>query len=279
MKANLLLTAVRNGAKRIPMGLAFAIAVAFLPQAATAQSIINLGPASSFALFAGSAITDAGGASVINNGNVGVYPGTADGLTPAQVIGGTIYRRSGDDVLLANAETAGLFPAYTDAADATPFTTLPGGDNQLGSTTLFPGVYRFPTASTANLIGTLTLDGNGVANPQWIFQASADFVAQSGSLVALRNGATPGNVFWEVATSATIGSSSVFDGTLMADQNITFASTATLNGSAMTRIGAITLDHNTINAGGVVPEPGTTALLGAGLATLFAFRRRFFSPA
>jgi hypothetical protein len=259
------------------MGLLLAVAVTFLHQDATAQgTTINLGTASSFALLAGSAITDAGGLSVINNGNVGVYPGSADGLTPAQVTGGTIYRRTGDDVLLNDAKN-GLFAAYTAAANATPFITLPGGDNQLGSTTLFPGVYRFPTATTANLIGTLTLDGNGAPNPQWIFQASADFVAQSGSVVALINGATPCNVFWEVATSATIGTSSLFNGTLMADQSITFASTATLNGSAMTRVGAITLDHDTFNNACVVPEPGSTLLLGTGLAALFAFRRRFVS--
>jgi Ice-binding-like/PEP-CTERM motif len=277
MKATLLLTAVRNGAKRIPMGLAFAIAVAFLHQAATAQ--INLGTASSFGLLAGSAITDAGGASTITKGNVGVYPGTADGLSSAQVTTGTIYRRTGDDVLLNTAKND-LFAAYTAAANAIPFTTLPGGDNQLGlAGTLGPGVYRFPTATTANLIGTLTLDAHGVASSVWIFQASADFVAQSGSVVSLINGASPCNVFWEVATSTTIGTSSRMAGIIMADQAIAFGSTATLNGSAMTRVGAITLDHNTITDSCVVPEPGSTLLLGFGLATLVVFRRRSFSPA
>ena len=274
MKVTFLATTAQNGPKRIPMGLLFAFAVAFLHHDATAQPV-DLGTASSFAILAGSQITDAGGASRIITGDVGLYPttGAALGLTAGQVPGGTIYRAETADALLNRAQHD-LTLAFNTAAGRSPTIDYGLGDNQLGGRTLFPGVYRFGHAPTANLNGTLTLDANGISDAIWIFQATSDLLTAAGapgtpgSSVVLINGANACNVFWEVGSSATIGTYSRFVGNIMADQSITMNTSATL-------------DHNTIAIApcAVVPEPGTTLLLASGLVILFAFRRRLFSRA
>jgi hypothetical protein len=273
-------------------------AVIFLHLSVTATpATVNLGTASSFSILAYSEITDAGGASTIA-GNVGLSPttGTFIGLTAGQV-GGTIYTvaAAGPAGSVANAgllttATHDLGLAYTDAANR----PVPGAnafgvvDNQLGGRTLFPGVYSFGHAATANLIGTLTLDANGETDPVWIFQASSDLITASGSKVALINGATSCDVFWQVGSSATLGTSTAFVGNIMAYASVGLDTGATLDGSALAETAAVTLDHNTIthedcsaNGGSSsVPDTGSTLLLlGSGLATLLAFRQRFFSPA
>ena len=274
----------------LKMGLVVAAAI-FLHQDATAIAVVDLGTASSFAILAGSQITDAGGASTITTGNVGLYPatGAAIGLLASQV-GGTIYTAETSGALLNQAQND-LTTAYNDAAGRPVLIDFGVVDNQLGGQTLFPGVYRFGHAATANLIGTLTLDAHGDPDPVWIFQATSDLITASDSTVALINGATSCDVFWQVGSSATIGTYSDFVGNIMADQSIALQAYATLEGSALARIAAVTLDHNTItredctasdgdDGGGTpVPDPGSTLLLlSSGLATLLAFRRRFFCP-
>jgi type VI secretion system secreted protein VgrG len=292
MKTNLLLTVVQYDAKRIHMGLVLAVAI-FLHHNATAVPVtVDLGTAGNFAILAGSAITDAGGASTIVTGNVGLSPatGAAIGLTAGQV-GGTIYAVDalgpGSSVQNAGLLTAAknnLTTAYNDAAGRSADMAFGVVDNQLGGQTLFPGVYSFGHAATANLIGNLTLDANGEANPVWIFQATSDFITASGSSVTVI-GATSCDVFWQVSSSATIGTYTDFVGNIMADQSIALQTGATLDGSAQARIAAVTLDHNTITKSpctGVttVPDGGSTLfLLGSGTGTLLVFRRRLYSPA
>ena len=287
-----------NRINQISTGIALAIALMGLTNTATAVPTVDLGTASGFSILAGSKITDAGGASAITTGDVGLYPttGAAIGLTPGQVATGTIYQAETSGALLNGAQND-LTTAYNNAAGRPVTTDFGVVDNQLGGRTLFPGVYQFGHAATANLIGTLTLDANGDLNPVWIFQATSDLITAggapgaAGSSVVLINGADACDVFWQVGSSATLGTYSDFAGTIMADQSIVLQSYATLEGRALARIAAVTLDHNTItlsncsgetggsgdNGGGTVTVPeasSTLLLLGSGLAALIALSRR-----
>jgi hypothetical protein len=160
-------------------------------------------------------------------------------------------------------------------------------DNQLGGKTLLSGAYSFGHAATANLIGTLTLDAQGNPNAVWIFQASSDLITASSSKVVFKDGVGDAcNVFWEVGSSATLGTFTDFVGNIMAYASVGLDTGAILDGSALAENAAVTLDHNTITQDNctasttTVPDSGSTLLLlGSGLATLFAFGRRFFSPA
>ena len=270
----------------------------FLHYNATAIPTVNLGTASSFAILSASEITDAGGASTIVTGDVGLSPATgADiGLTAGQVLNGTIYAVNAAGPLgsinnpgLLTTAKNDLSTAYTDAANR----PVPGAnafgvtDNQLGGKTLLPGAYSFGHAATANLIGTLTLDAQGNPNAVWIFQASSDLITASSSKVVFKNGVGDAcNVFWEVGSSATLGTYTDFVGNIMAYASVGLNTGAILDGSALAENAAVTLDHNTITQDNctasttTVPDSGSTLLLlGSGLATLFAFGRRFFSPA
>ncbi len=283
MKNRHLMTVMQKGVRQLPKGFLLAVAVIFPHQNARAIPIVDLGTASGFAILAGSQITDVPQSSTIVSGNVGLYPatGAAIGLTANQV-GGSIYTAELNAALLNQAQND-LTTAYIDAGGRpVPLVNNFGVvDNQLGGKTLSPGVYSFGHAATANLIGTLTLDAGADLNPVWIFLASSDLIAQSGSTVALMNGATPCDVFWWVGSSATIGTGSEFVGNIMADQSIALQTGATLDGRALARIAAVTLDHNTITAGPCtgnvtsVPDSGSTLLLlGSGMAMVLAFKRR-----
>ena len=281
-----------NRASRTIAGLSLAIVMTLVATNAVAVPMVDLGTSSGFSLLAGSQITDAGGVSSIITGDVGLYPttGAAIGLTTGQVLGGTIYQAETSGALLNGAQND-LTTAYIDAAGRSATVDFGVVDNQLGGKTLFPGVYRFGHAATANLIGTLTLDANGDLNPVWIFQATSDLITAAGSpggagsSVILINGASACDVFWQVGSSATIGTYSDFAGNIMADQSIALQAYATLDGSALARIAAVTLDHNTIThpdctgesggGGSSVPDAGSTlVLLGSVLTAVFAFGRR-----
>lgn len=212
---------------------------------------IGLGTADSFAILAGSAITDVPASPI--TGDVGVSPaaGSFIGLTCGEV-SGTIYSVDATGPLPCRVTNPGLLTqakndlttAYGNAAGRTPDTTFVAADNQLGGQTLTGGVYRFGGAVTANLIGNLTLSGD--ASSVWIFQATSTLITAASSSVTLTGGAQACNVFWQVSTSATIATSTSFVGTIMADQQIALQTGATLQGRALARIAGVTLDHNTI---------------------------------
>jgi hypothetical protein len=115
----------------------------------------------------------------------------------------------------------------------------------LGGQTLTPGLYTSST-SLAISSGDLTLDGQGDEDAVFIFQMGSTLTTTSGRKLLLSGGAKAANVFWQVGSSATLGTTSVFHGTIMADQSITIASGATLDGRALARVAAVTLDSNTI---------------------------------
>jgi type VI secretion system secreted protein VgrG len=141
----------------------------------------------------------------------------------------------------------------------------------LGGLTLTPGVYSF--ASVAALTGTLTLNDSGDPNALFVFQIGSTLTTATGSSVVTINGGNPVdggcNVFWQIGSSATLGTNTTFEGHLLANASITLnTGTTILNGSALASTGAVTLDSNTITNCGVgtaVPEPGSAALLGLGL--------------
>lgn len=192
----------------------------------------QLGSADSFAILAGSAITNTG-ASVIN-GDVGVSPGSA--ITPGGwTVNGTVHNA---DAAAALAQVD-LTTAYNFCAAKTPTQVLTGQD--LGTVgPLGPGVYFF--ASSAGLTGTLTLDGQNDPNSVWIFQIGTTLTTATSSAVVMINGGVPGNVFFQVGSSATLGTSSAFLGNILALTSITENGGAgASSGRLLARNGAVTI--------------------------------------
>jgi hypothetical protein len=258
-----------------------ALAISSLTSSAHADSI--LGTAGNFAVLAGSTVTNTG-TSVIGAGNLGVWPGTAiTGFPPGIVTApGTI--NDGDAV--ASQAESDLGTAFTTLATEPVTTVLTGTD--LGGLVLTPGVYYF--ASSAQLTGTLTLNAEGNPDAVWIFQIGSTLTTASDSSVVIENqGADADNgLFWQVGSSATLGTTTDFLGNIVALTSITLDTGATDNcGRVLAENGAVTLDDNTIStacanvsgesgSGGLsgngspvsTPEPGTLALLMLGLLSV-----------
>ena len=212
------------------------VALASIPLHADAEII--LGTAGQFAVLAGSTVTNTG-SSVIAGGHVGVSPGTSiTGFPPGTVAAPYTFHAGDADALLAQTD---LTSAYNTAAGLSPTGVLTGLD--LGSLTLSPGVYVF--ASSAQLTGTLTLDNLGDPLAEFVFQIGSTLTtASNSSVVTINGGVMPGStVFWQVGSSATLGTNTAFEGHILALTSITLTTGATiLNGSALARNGAVTLD-------------------------------------
>lgn len=207
------------------------------PAALAAQPPVGLGNAAPFAVLAGTTVTNTG-PSVIS-GDVGVSPGAAvTGFPPGQVNNGTVHQ---GDAVAAGAQSD-LTIAFNDAAGRTPATVEANPD--LGGTTLAPGVYK--VASAMSLTGTVTLDGQNNPSAVFIFQAGSTLITASNSTVKLIGGAQACNVFWEVGSSATLGTNSTFVGTIMALTSATVQTGTTVAGRVLARNGQVSLDQNTI---------------------------------
>jgi len=235
---------------------------------------IDLGTAGSYAVLAGSAVTNTG--SSVLYGNLGLSPGCAGAITgfpPGTVHGAT----HACDAAALQAQSD-LTKAYNVAANLKKTSDLTGQD--LGGQHLKSGVYFFSTS--AQLTGVLTLTGKPGA--VFVFQIGSTLTTASSSSVIFINSLTnkPMNdphIYWQVGSSATLGTSTKFTGHILALTSITLLDSASITcGSALARNGAVTLGNNVItgNCGGgtTVPEPGTISLLGSGLVILAGVARR-----
>ncbi len=203
--------------------------------AATAQqAVVNLRSNSTFAVLAGTTVTVTGGGTI--TGNIGIFPGTAyvPG-TPAVTVNGTVF--AGGPV--ASQAQADLTTAYNDAAGRSVAPATVSGN--IGGQTLAPGLYK-STSSLAISSGDLTLDAGGNSNAVWIFQIASTLTTTSGRKVILANGANAANIFWQVGTSATIGTTSVFQGNILASVSISLLTGSTLAGRALAMGGAVSID-------------------------------------
>jgi len=217
------------------VGFAFVIATGAMvgSTANAANPTVGLGSAASFSVLAGTpSITNTGPTTI--DRDVGIYPAASVIGFPPGIVGGTIHA---GDVPQAKAD---LTVAYLDAAGR-PVTA---NHAALGGLTLVGGVYNSGGA-TLDLTGTLTLDGANDPNSVWIFQATSDLITASTSSVVFIRGGSPCNVFWQVTSSASLGSGSTFVGTILALTSITLNNGVTVQGRALARNGDVTLINDT----------------------------------
>jgi hypothetical protein len=211
--------------------LGLLVAIPASAQAATAP--VPLGTAASFVVLAGGGITNTGKTTL--KGDIGTFPTPSITGLSTVTLNGTNHA--------ADAVTQGakkdLTTAYTTAAGAGPTHAIPV---ELGGKTLQPGVY---SGGALGLTGTLTLDGGNNPDAVFIFKAASTLITGSNSHVKLVN-VNPCNVFWQVTSSATLGTGSKFVGTIMALTDVHLTTGATIQGRALARNGAVTLQANTI---------------------------------
>ncbi len=215
--------------------LAAVILVTLVSGAAAAVTTVPLGSAASFAVLGGSGITNTGPTTV--HGDLGTYPTTSiTGAGPLTVIGTNHH----GDAVTQSAKTD-LVAAYDTAAGEGPTSPIVA---DLGGQTLTPGVYN--SGSSIGLTGVLTLNGGGNPNSVWVFQAGSKLTTASASSVVLVNGAKSCHVYWQIGSSATLGTGSTFRGTILALTSITVTTGVTVHGRVLARNGAVTLDTDTI---------------------------------
>ena len=239
--------------------LSFVTLIAFTSDTAVAAATpINLGAATPYAIVAGSTITNTG--SSVIAGDIGLSPGTSITGFPPGLASGTTGAADAPSLLAQNASTA----AYLVAAGETPFSTVAAGT--LGGTTLVPGVYQSTSGLALN--GTLTLNGGGNANAVFVFQAGSTLTTASGSSVVLEGGAQACNVFWTVGSSATLGTTTSFVGTILAKASISLNNAASVQGRLLAQTGAVTLIDNTINVPTCSAATATTTTTATTATTL-----------
>lgn len=224
---------------------------------------VDLGSAARFTILAATTITTTGGGSI--NGDVGLYPnsGSAILLTPAQV-NGTIYATDGTGPpgsviapALLLAAQGDLTKAFNDARDRVPTPVGPflnPGDGNLSGLTLVPGLYKFTGQALISTDVTLA----GGPDDVWIFQIASNLELANGTKILLAGGAQARNIFWQVGTSAVIGTTAVFKGNILAYQAVTMNTGSTMDGRALASNAAVTYN----GTGGSLPAPETPTFTG-----------------
>lgn len=224
-----------------------AVAVTLVASGAQAATVVSLGTADSFVVLAGTTVTNTGPTTL--NGDIGLFPGSEIAGLGTITLNGTNHA---GDTVTQGAKTD-LVAAYDAAAGQSPVAVAV----ELGGLTLPAGAYT--SGGALGLTGTLTLDAAGDPNAVFIFQSASDLITATDSAVTLVNGAQACNVFWQVTSSATLGVRSSFRGTVMALTSIALNTGATLEGRALARNGAVTLDANTITRPSCTVAPTPTA--------------------
>jgi hypothetical protein len=232
---------------------------------------VLLGTSANYAVLGASTVTNTGNSTL--DGSLGLWPGTdVTGFPPGHVLPpGTIDKTNA----AAQQAQSDLTAAYINAAGR-PVDTTTTAD--LANKDLGAGVYSGPSKSPLSLTGPLVLNGAGDPSSVFIFQTDSTLITGSGSTVTLINGAQECNVFWQVGSSATLGTGSVFTGNILALTSITVTTSVTVHGRALARNGAVTLDNDTftrpscnttVNGRGRPPTPGGTGTTtgGGGVGT------------
>jgi hypothetical protein len=242
----------RSRARHAGVIISAVAAFAAIPPAAHAQAI-DLGTAEPFVVLGGQSVTNTGPS--VLHGDLGVAPGTSlIGFGLPAVVNGATHN---NDAVAGQAQ-GDLTTAYNVAAGQAVTSDLTGQD--LGGLTLTAGAYRY--ATSAQLTGQLTLDAQGDPAAQFVFMIGSTLTTASASSVRLINGASPCNVYWQVGSSATLGSTTAFQGNVMALTSITMNNGASVLGRMLARNGSITLDDNVLDAAqcqtpAVTPPPAS----------------------
>jgi hypothetical protein len=227
-----------------------------IPLQTTVQATVNLQSTAGFVVLAGSLVSNIPLSAV--TGDIGLSPAAGSNITGFGLteVTGAIYTVDASGpagsvpaATMLTAAKGDLTIAYIDAAGRTSTDIVLLAGN-IGGLTLTPGLYKSSGALEISS-GDLTFDAKGDANAVFIVQIASTLITTSGRQVILSGGAKASNIFWQVGTSATLGTTSVFKGTIMADQSISLNTGATLEGRLLARIGAVTLAGNTI----VKPAP------------------------
>lgn len=236
----------RNSSLRLGCTLRFVLALTALMALVTHTEAQSLGSAENFAVLGASTVTNTGASTF--NSSVGVSPGSAiTGFPPGIIINGGLHAADAT-ATQAHADYAAAYTAFAGLVSP-PANDLSGAD--LGGKTLTPGVYRYATSATSS--GVLTLDAKNDPSARFVIQIGTTLITSGSSSVVLINGADARNVYFQVGTSATLGSGSSFIGNILAYASVTTVSGTTVTGRLLALTGAITLDTNNVTSPGLTP--------------------------